>query len=229
MSKRQEIRDKRRRQEHNKKYLLIGIITVFALAIVGILVLPNMLKPVGEIKDPIPVSHPQAVNNTMGNPNATVKVEEYADFQCPSCGQFAKSRLAPFIQKYIATNKVYYVFHTFSFIGEESYAAAEAAYCAMDQGKFWEYQEYLFANQNGENIGDFTNKRLIAFADKLGLDNSAFSSCVNSGKHKQKVIEDRALGEKIGINATPSFVVNGKLITNGQLDQEVDNALAKGG
>ncbi|NPV78191.1 MAG: DsbA family protein [Anaerolineae bacterium] len=226
MSKRQEIRQKRLRQQKKQRFIYTGIITAFALLVAALLIAPNF-RPVGTIVEITPIARPQAVGNAMGDPNAPVKVEEYADFQCPACMRFAKNIEPQIIQQYVATGKVYYVFKTFSFLGQESVDAAQAAYCAMDQGKFWEYHDILFANQNGENIGDFTIPRLKAFADTLGLDSSTFNACLDGETHKRKVNDDRASGSNLGVNATPSFVVNEKLVYSDKLISTIEEELAK--
>ena len=123
---------------------------------------------------------------------------------------------------YVDTGKVYLVFHPFPFIdqavtgGNKSHAAAEAAYCAMDQGQFWQYHDMLFNNQNpnGENLGAFTDKRLAAYAEKIGLNMTQFNDCYNSGKYKQHVLDDYQQGIGLGINSTPSFFVNDKQISS---------------
>ena len=106
-------------------------------------------------------SRPQAQGLSMGDPNAPVKVEEYGDFQCPACRIFHESQEGQLIEKYIKTGLVYFTYTPFSFIGDESVKAAEAAYCAADQGKFWEYHDMLYANQTAENKGDFADSRLM--------------------------------------------------------------------
>ncbi len=226
MSKRQEIRQKRLHQQKKQRFIFIGIVAAFALLVAALLIAPNF-RPTGAIIEITPIARPQAAGNAMGDPNAPVKVEEYADFQCPACMRFAKNLEPQIIQQYVATGKVYYVFNTFSFLGQESIDAAQAAYCAMDQDKFWEYHDILFANQNGENIGDFTIPRLKAFAKTLGLDTSSFNACLDGETLKRKVNDDRAGGSNLGVNATPSFIVNGKLVYSDKLISTIEEELAK--
>jgi len=234
MSKREELKAKRRKQLMQQRLTVIGIIVVGALFISGILIYPS-LAPVGAISVPTLVSYPQVKDNTMGDPNAPVKLTIYADFQCPACGNWTKDNEPSFIAKYVATNKVYFVYTPFSFIddngpGTESKDAAAAAFCAMDQGKFWQYHDMLYANQTGENTGDFSAKRLAAFAQKLGLDMNQFNSCFNSGKYKSTVLQDKAEGTTLGVSATPSFAINGKLVviqsSYDELNAAIDAALA---
>jgi protein-disulfide isomerase len=231
-SKREEMRSRRLQAQKKQQIIWIGVMILGALIVAAVLILPS-LKPVGEINVPALNPRPLAQNSAMGDPNAPVKIEEYADFQCPACDNWSKTVEPGFISKYIVTGKVYFTYHPFSFIddngpGRESKAAAEAAYCAMDQGKFWEFHDIIYANQTGENVGNFSDRRLLAFADKLSLDAAAFKSCFQSGKYKAKVLEEKSQGENLGVNSTPSFAINGKLVTLKQysdLDKAIDQAL----
>jgi protein-disulfide isomerase len=223
--KREKIRQKRRQDHRRQLAWIYGGIAIAILIMAGLAIFPK-IKPIGEIKMPDQLPRPEVSGNSTGRPDAPVKVEEFADFQCPACGQFSSSTEPLLIKQYIATGKVYYTFYPYSFIGKESFAAAEAAYCALDQNKFWEFHDTLFINQTGENVGDFSDRRLQAFAGNIGLDLKQFNSCTKNGTNKTKVQDDIRYGKKFGVNATPSFVVNGKLVTSGQLFETIESALA---
>ena len=227
MSKRIEVRQRRKQDQTRNNIITIAIIAVGVLLVLGVLVWPY-LKPVGDIKTATAQQRQNIKDSSYGDPNAPVKVEEFSDFQCPYCQMFAE-KLEPVLNStYIATGKVYFTYVPFSFIGEESVNASKAAYCAMDQGKFWEYHDILFANQTGENIGDFTSRRLSAFAETLKLNTSTFQSCMDSNKYQTKVLQDKANGEKRGVQGTPYFFVNGTgPIDANQLNQAIEDALKK--
>ena len=212
MSKRQEMREKRTKQERQQRIMLIIGVVLVALAIAAFLVLPT-LKPVGAITEPTKINRPAVSFNTVGDPNAKVKIVEYSDFQCPYCRNFTEQTEQLLLDAYVATGQVYFEYRTFGeFIGPESLRAGEAAYCAGDQEKFWEMHDIIFANHTGENVGGFSDKRLTAFAEKLGLDMTAFNDCFTSNKYKDRVLQDGVDGQAAGIRATPSFIVNGKLV-----------------
>lgn len=216
-SKRQLMREKRQRAQRRTRLITIGLITAGALLIAFFLIYPNF-QPVGAIKEPTSFARPQVQENTVGDPNAPIKLEEFSDFQCPYCQRFYLQTEEQLISTYVTTGKVYFVYRSFGeFIGPESRAAAEAAYCAGDQNKFWEMHDFLFTNHTGENVGDFTNRRLLAFGEKIGLDMGAFRDCLNSGKYSSRVDQDFADGRAAGVKATPSFVltytVNGQTVT----------------
>ena len=231
MSKRQEIRDKQRQSERLQRIIAVIGLVIFALAVVGIMVWSSLPQAVGTILDPTPLARPQVNFNGMGNPNAPVKIFEYADFQCPYCMHFIKDTEPQIVEVYVKTGKVYFEYHSFgSFIGAESARAAEAAYCAGDQAKFWEMHDILYTNQGAENSGALKDSRIKQLADHLKLDMTTFNACFDSGKYKSRVSQDGADAQKAGISSTPSFLVNGKLIKGAQtfatFQQEIEAALA---
>ena len=207
MSKRQAIRAKRERQARMQRFGMIAIIIVGALLVAAALIYPN-IKPVGEVVSPDPGEHPMANDNAMGDPNAPIKIVEYSDFQCPYCASFHEETEWQLANSYVSDGTVNMVYRSFGdFIGSESKAAAEAAYCAGDQDKFWEYHNILFANQTGENVGTYTNRRLQAFGEALSLDMDAFNECINSSKYSDRVNQDKVDGTAAGVTGTPAFVI----------------------
>lgn len=241
MSKRQMRREQIRRKEKQSRLLSIVLITVGALFLAFLFIYPN-LKPVGEVIVPPDVTRNNADFNTAGDPEAPITITEYSDFQCPYCRIFFENTEALLMEQYVDTGTVYFVYKSVgAFIGAESLAAAEAAYCAGDQGKFWEMHDILFANQTGENVGAFNSRRLEAFADELGLNRTEYDECISSGKYESLTEQDAADATAAGIQATPSFIityeVNGetqtRVIQGAQtidvFAQEIEAALAEMG
>ncbi len=207
MSKRQIMREKRQRQARMQRLGMIGIIVVGALLVVAALVYPS-LKPIGAVTSAASIERVMVNDNAMGDPNAPIKIVEYSDYQCPYCARFYEETEWQIANSYVADGTVYFIFRSFGeFIGPESRAAAEAAYCAGDQNKYWEYHDILFANQTGENVGAYSNRRLQAFAETLSLDMDAFNACFNSGKYSDRVDQDRVDGTAAGVTGTPAFVI----------------------
>lgn len=207
ISKRQAMREKRQRQAQLQRVGMISIIVVVALLVVFILIYPS-LRPKSKVGE-----RPMVNDNAMGDPNAPIKIEEFSDFQCPYCARFYEETEWQIANSYVADGTVYFVYRSFgNFIsrnsgGRESQAAAEAAYCAGDQGKFWEYHDILFANQTGENAGAYADRRLQAFAEALSLDMDTFNSCFNSGKYADRVNQDGVDGQAAGVTGTPAFLI----------------------
>lgn len=231
MSKRQEMREKHRQRERIQRILTIGIIAIVAVLVVGAMAWSTLPQAVGEIQAPDPITRSRVDFNTMGDPNAPVKIIEYADFQCPFCRNFTEDTEKQLVEAYINTGKVYFEYRSFAnFIGEESARAAEAAYCAGDQGKFWEMHDVIYANQGAERSGALRDQRLKAFAAYIKLDVTAFNECFDGGKHKARVSKDGADARTATVSSTPSFFVNGELIKGAQpfsiFQQTIDALLA---
>lgn len=212
MGKREEIRKSRQNQKRKTKLIITGVITIAAILIVGAVTIPIIRAnnvPIGTIIVPPVNPRPYADGLSMGNPEATIVVEEYSDFQCPYCKQFSDELESAIVKDFIEPGKVFFKYIPFRVIGPESDSAASAAYCAAEQNKFWEYHDILFANHTGEQVGDFSDKRLLAFADKLGLNYEEFSKCYTSGKYDQQLRENMEAGFEAKVDGTPTFFVNG--------------------
>jgi protein-disulfide isomerase len=151
-----------------------------------------------------------ATDPSIGNKSAPVTLIEFADFQCPYCG-----RVAPTIKKLRETygDKVRVVWKDFPLtqIHPQAFKASEAAHCAGDQGKYWEYHDRLFANQQSLMPDD-----LKKHATDLGLDAKAFASCLDSSKYGERVRDGVAVGSRLGVNSTPTVYVNGRLLSGAQ-------------
>ena len=248
-SRRQERREKMIQQERRSRLITLGLIAVGAAFLVFAVVWPT-IRPVAEVVSVDPGTHPNAEDNTMGDPNAPIKVEEFSDFQCPFCERFHRDTEPLLRQYYIETGKVQFVYRSMgNFVSDniarsrgtpaktESRDAALAAYCAGDQDKFWDMHAHLFANALGEDVGSFADRRLKAIAETAGLDMDAFNSCYDSGKYLDRVQQDFEDGQAANITGTPGFLVtytvNGetktKLIEGAQpfttFQQELEAAL----
>jgi len=222
-SKRQILREQRRRRRRIQRAILVSVIALGAILIGAVLIFTMQSASRAaraSVKDWPAIERPMAERNATGDPNAPIKIVEYSDYQCPYCAQFAKEVEPLFIEYYVKTGKVYFISRSMgNFTSDniaayyhrpaksESIDAAMAAYCAADQGKFWEMHDGLFANALGEDVGSFTRLRLTAIAEKVGLDVSQFKDCLNSGKYRQQAEQDAADGRAAGVNGTPSFVI----------------------
>ena len=143
----------------------------------------------------------------VGNPNAPITILEWGDFQCTFCYRFHESSLNIIQKEYIETGIANLVFKDFPLNGPDSVLAAEAAYCAEDQGKYWSYHDELYANWAGERTGWITDDSLNQFAITADLDIEKFNSCLADHKYRQRVLDLEQFGRKIGIDATPSFLI----------------------
>ncbi len=242
MGKRQELRERRQKQQTSQRILMIVGVAFVALALALVFILPNLPQDPGEIVVPEFFDRPQADNNATGDPNAPIRIEGYSDYQCIHCRDFYVEKEREFLARWVETGQVYFVYKTVAYGDGESLRAGEAAYCAGDQGKFWEMHDIIFANWQTPNTGGFSDVRLKAFAENLGLDKATFDSCLNSNKYSSQVQTVTTVDtQKAGVRATPSFVlfytVNGeektKLLEGNQpfsaFEQAINEALAEMG
>lgn len=147
----------------------------------------------------------------MGSAGAPVAIEEWADYQCPACGTFARTTERQLFETYVNAGRVRFTYRNFAFLGAESRWAAEAAECAADEGRFWEFHDLLYASQAGENRGAFAKEKLKAMGATIGL-GASFAACVDSGKHERAVRDEAVEGQALGVQATPTLIVNGRLV-----------------
>ncbi len=174
----------------------------------------------------------------LGSANAPVTIVEYGDYQCPFCGVEFFAKTEPLIiQNYVNTGKAKFVFRDFPFLGPESTAAANAAQCAEDQNKLWAYHDALYTAKvadvgigGSENDGFFSSTELLKLGQQIGLNMTAFTSCVNSNADANIVTQEKTDATNQGINSTPTFYINGTQILGAQpyaqFQAVIDAALA---
>ncbi len=146
----------------------------------------------------------------LGSDSAKVTIVEFGDYQCTWCHRWHESTKDTLLANYVETGKARFLFKDFpinDLSDRASSLAAEASYCAADQGKYWEYHDELYANWNGENTGWVTKASLNAFAANVGIQGESFSECLDSGRHSELVRQNYNLAVAIGLDATPSFIV----------------------
>lgn len=218
-------------QERRKRLITyIGGAVVVAVVAVALLILftrdSNGSAANAEISDPpaLPTDVPLE-GRTMGNPEAPVTLIEYGDFQCPGCGQFAREIESQIVENYVATGQVQFEYRDFAFLGDESMAASQAAFCGQDQGQFWEMHHMLFYNQEGENRGAFDRGRLNRMAERVGLNMDEFATCMDDGVHEEAIEQSTQGGSTAGVTSTPSFLINGELLSGVNNYQAIAAAL----
>jgi protein-disulfide isomerase len=241
MSKRQQFKEARKKRQQRNRLMILSAAGIVILLIAVIVVVPQIRAantPVGTFIQITPNPRPQAQGTSMGNPNAPVKIDVFEDFQCPYCKQFTQTEEPSIVETYVKTGKVYYTFHNWPFLDDnsttqDSHQSANAVMCAAAQGRFWDYHDMLFTNQAAENSGAFSDKRLVAFAQALGLDMNKFNTCFNQNTYKDQIQQDLNKGTQMGVSGTPTVFVNGKMVGNANtaptfdlIRQAVEAALA---
>ena len=158
----------------------------------------------------------------MGNPSAEITIVEWGDYQCTFCYKFSQSSKDVIIKEYIDTGKANFVFMDFPLNGPDSVLAAEASYCADDQGKYWEYHDEVYKNWAGEKTGWVNRQSLEQFAKTVNINTEQFNKCLDDKKYHQRVLDNENFGSSIGIRATPSFVIfNNEKITKIEGNQPI--------
>jgi protein-disulfide isomerase len=142
-------------------------------------------------------------DHAHGSKDAVVTLVEYGDYECPHCG-----RAYPIVKRVQEQlgSRLRFVFRNFPLKEMHAHAqqAAEAAEAAAAQGQFWNMHDMLFENQN-----HLTNRHLVAYADRLGLDTERVDLELTTHAHSRRVREDFLSGVRSGVNGTPTFFING--------------------
>lgn len=204
-------------------YLLLGIVALVGLAL--IVYQGRKGKGAGEASTaPVDLQSldarallEKARGVKVGPDSAKVQVMVFSDYMCPACGYFA-TNIQPLIEEQFAkTGKVQFTYYDFPLGGTHvhSFLAARAARCAEDQGKFHDYHSLLFRQQNGWSFaGSPPVDQFNDFAQQLGLDAAKFQDCLNSDAHAELVTANYQLGQQLGVNATPTVIINGRRSTD---------------
>lgn len=158
-----------------------------------------------------------------GNPDATVKIIEFSDFQCPACGA-AYPVTKKIMEAYGDRVSLEYKHFPLTSIHAFAFKAAEASECANDQGKFWEFVDIAFTNQK-----ELSKKALKQYAKELGLDTELFNNCLDSGAKAKYVTADFNEGIGKNVGGTPTFFINGEQLEKWNYESfsvAIENALA---
>jgi len=168
------------------------------------------------------------VVDTEGDPakgadDATVTIVEFADFRCGYCRRFLEQTITPLLDTY--GQDVRFVYRDYPILGNDSVSAAFAGECAMQQDKFWEFHDLMYANQD-----NLTTEAFTQYATDLGMDVDAFLVCLDSDEAAAMVQRDYEAGQTLGVSGTPTFFINGKMLVGAQpyqaFAQIIDDELA---
>ena len=195
----------------NKKGVIIGVIVIAIIAGVAASLSSTPTETVN-----LDMSRTHGTISTamgspiLGDPNAPVTIVEFGDYQCHQCYNWFHNTKPAITRDYIDTGKANLVFVDMAFLGRDSSPAAQATYCAEDQGKYWEYHDMLYNAQEDKIDGGWANtERLKAFAFSMGLDMELFESCLDSGKYSKRVQYNTQQARDHGVRGTPGFFIVG--------------------
>ena len=199
------------------KRLVVSVAFVILIIVVAISFSSyqaNLLEMHDKTKylEKIASKQPSLVNFENGSPalgseSAPVTIVEFGDYQCEACYHWFHNTRDTLIDNYVETGKAKLIFVDLPFIGRDSIIAAQASYCAEDQGKYWEYHTMLYTFQEGENSGWADRDRLNSFAFSLDMNIDEFNECMNSSKYKQRVNANYNEAVRNGVLQTPTFII----------------------
>lgn len=211
-SRRQQPRRRRSPLRRLGAWLPVIVVGVGAVVIVFGVIAINARVGGGSGGEPVEIPERTVATQgrTLGSEDARVTIEEYSDFQCSACA-LAAARLVPQVEEqYIADGRVKLVYRPMAILGQESLWAAEAAECANEQGRFWDYHDKLFENQRG----GFAIDNLKRFAADLELDIEAFDQCIDSHEHRALIEVETTEALDQGIDSTPTFIVEEQAVVS---------------
>jgi protein-disulfide isomerase len=204
----------------NKKALIVGVALAFIMvggAVTAVLMnspstalnKDNNNEVIQRIVAPISENVPVLAADG-GSSNITMV--EFGDYQCQYCARFHNETKNQIMNNFVDTGQIKFVFKDFVIndlpSDRASTLAAEASYCAADQGKYWQYHDELYDNSRGENTGWVTENSLKQFATRIGIPNlTEFSGCLENHTHRDLVEANTQLANVIGLRSTPSFVI----------------------
>lgn len=197
----------------NRFYLLLG-----ALALVGggALFYASRSKPAAGLtwEGPAPAPAADGFNGyTMGSDSAPVEVVEYLDYECPACAQFTVVQMPTIREQLIVTGKVRWRVRDYPLtIHKYSRLAAHAAQCGGEQGKFWEMGDQLFTNHSWAQTGRDPSRLFRTLAEAAGLDLAKYDECMASGRYAGRIQASLEEGERVHVNGTPTFYINGRMV-----------------
>jgi len=214
----------------------LGLISVAAVVVaLGLIALTALSQPrspeTGGLVDP-GAPYPPAIRDgrALGGAAAPVTLVVWADFQCPVCARLAEEVEPILVNRYV-TSGLLRIEHRDAAIlgtggsGDESLLAAAAARAADEQGAYWTFHDWLFANQEGENRGGFSRQRLVAIATAAGLDVARFEASLDGGAGRAAAQAETAAGRAAGITGTPTLEIDGRRFVGLQPAAELGAAI----
>ena len=205
----------------SRRPFYLALLVVLVLGVGAISWAMNRTKANSVITiDPRAAAGIKAEGHTLGSPNAPVEIVEFADFECPGCGQFATVTEPDVRQRLINTGQARFRFFEFQVTQahQNTIAAALAAECAADQNKFWEMHDKLFAGQFEWNTQATSDPKPIfaGYVKSLGLDPAAWNACYDGRKHLNTIAANTEEAMRQKVQQTPTLIIGDKMLAGAQ-------------
>ncbi|HET9344407.1 MAG TPA: thioredoxin domain-containing protein [Candidatus Limnocylindrales bacterium] len=220
-NRRRRERELRRRRpvSTGRRWLSLPAISAYALAGGSLLIVLAVING-RPAPPPLPAAPPVAGSFSglptdgfaLGRADAPVTIDLYEDFQCPACRRWGEVVFPALAANELADGAARLVFHDFAFIGPESFDAARAGHAAAKQDRFWDLWATIYASQGAENSGALEPPRLVEMARRLGLDVDRFTADMAPAAAGPAVDASNAAAQRLGVNSTPTVVVDGRLL-----------------
>lgn len=194
-------------------YAILGLVAALVGAFIFYRVTQPKATPESTRVDPSLL--PKAEGYFMGREDAPVKVLEFADFECPACGQFFVLTEPDVRQRLIETGEVSYRFFDFPLPGHKNtWPASNAAACANEQGKFWQMHDMLFQSQDEWNGAATSRPKSVfkGYAEKLGLDVAKWEQCFDDQKFLKNIQAHEAEAVRRQVGQTPTFIIGSRMV-----------------
>ncbi|HEX6559301.1 MAG TPA: thioredoxin domain-containing protein [Longimicrobiales bacterium] len=213
-------------------YWGLGVLAVIGIALIAFIVLRKNAGQTAMAPVVVPgAEDPQALvakaqGVAQGPDAAPAKMLVFSDYECPYCGEFAYMIEPTLVKEFVEPGKLQLVFYDFPLGGAHKYSflAARAARCAGDQGKFWQYHDLLFGKQSEWSAeSNVPMGKFLDYGNQVGLNADTFKGCVQSDKYQDIVSANHTLGERLGVNSTPTIFVNGRRVEGRSMEDLLQN------
>jgi protein-disulfide isomerase len=207
------VKKSKKAQSKTPFYALLAVVAVVGVA--ALAYVATRPKAVAKTVDPATVVAGEPQGYLLGKPDAPVQVIEFADFECPACGQFATLSEPDIRKRLIEPGTISYRFYDYPLsMHRNTWPASNAAACADEQGKFWEMHDVLFNAQDQWN-GQATSRPKSKFKDyakTIGLDVGKWEACYDAQKYQPRIKANEQMATKRGASQTPTFVIGNKMV-----------------
>lgn len=213
-------------------YIILAVLLIAGIATIGYQATKPAAQSVFQMDSSVTLVANQG--HVMGSESAPVEVVEFADFECPACGRFSTITEPDVRARLVNTGVIRFRFMDFPLEGHPNTRAAHmAAWCASEQGKFWQMHDQIFAAQDRWS-GYATNRPLPVFetlAQQIGLNVQQYQGCMESRKYLGQIQSNLEEGMRQGVNSTPTFIIGNRriatLLSYDEFKRYVDEAVAQ--
>lgn len=211
----------------NRFYVVIAVLAVVLGISLFVLLGRSSGAAAAAAGPPVAVEDDGFRGYTLAVGDPVVEITEYSDFECPFCANFAMVQMPTIKEQLINTGKVRWRYRDFPLpVHRYSRFAAHAAQCAGEQGRFWEMHDQLFSHHQWAQTGKDPSALFRDLAKTIGLDQPRYDTCMTAGRYASRIEFSRQEGDKVGVNGTPTFYINGKVFTGSRATSDAFKAIA---